>query len=80
MDEKQTVLYTWRYVWKDGDGKVFMRHITDVLQGHETLCKKLLQDSAVVSCYREYLGEFDVSQYAKIDQLKVEPAKEKQEV
>lgn len=70
-----TVLYTYRYVWKNADDKIYMRHMTDVAEGHDKMVKALLSDDSVKSCYREYLGEYDTSHYAQIDELKKENKK-----
>lgn len=55
--EQVIILYTYRYIWKDTSGKLCVKYLTEPQEGHRTFQEKIMQDSSIVSCVREYIHE-----------------------
>lgn len=51
------VVYTYRYFFKQKNGQLCVKFITDVLDGHERFIKALQADDNIVSAAREYVSE-----------------------
>lgn len=55
--EQVIILYTYRYIWKDKNGKLCVKYLTEPQEGHRTFQERIKQDSSIVSCVREYIHE-----------------------
>ena len=55
--EQVIILYTYRYIWKEENGKLCVKYLTETQEGHKKFQDKILNDSKVVSCVREYIHE-----------------------
>lgn len=61
MQDLQHIL-TYRYMFhaKDmPDGKIGVKYVSETLQNHDEYVKRVLADDQIVSCVREYVGEYD---------------------
>lgn len=69
------ILYTYRYVFRTSDmeeNRLGVRILTDTLQGHAAFCEQISKDESVVSCIREYVGEYDLSLCGYVENIKKE--------
>lgn len=77
IQEKQTIiLYTYRYIWKDKDGKLCVKFLTEPQEGHAQFQQALLDDETVVSCIREYVNEINFEYLGFTEPVKEEKKEE----
>ena len=68
-------LFTYRYVFstKDmEDGKIGVKVVTDTPHSLKKYEDSILLDDSVVSCLKEYVSEFDLSNYGYQTTIKSE--------
>lgn len=51
------IVYTYRYLWKNKEGKICVKFITDVQEAHAKFQEAVRKDDNIVSCMREYVNE-----------------------
>lgn len=70
------VLYTYRYIWKDKEGKLCVKFLTEPQEGHKLFQERVLHDGNIVSCMREYVSEVNFEYLGFTEPVKVENNKE----
>ena len=76
-ENKNTVIvYNYRYMWKQKDGKLCVRYICDIPAVHEQFIKQLRENDNVVSSFREYVNEVNF-EYIGFTEAVKEEKKEK---
>lgn len=55
--EQVIILYTYRYIWKDNNGKLCVKYLTEPQEGHAKFQQSILDSPTIVSCVREYINE-----------------------
>lgn len=73
---------TYRYMWKTKDGKLCVKYLTDIDEGHVKFQKALREDKNVVSALREYQHEVNYAYIGFTEPVKEEKKefKENEEV
>lgn len=70
---KDTVtVYCYRYIWKDKSGKLCVKYVTDVIEGHARFQEVLRNDPNVVSALREYQNEVNFAYIGFTESVKEE--------
>lgn len=69
-------IYTYRYFWKDNEGKLFVKFLTDSQENHKVFQDDILKNQNIVSCMREYVGEVDLSFIGFTEPVKEEKKEE----
>lgn len=57
--EQVIILYTYRYIWKDKNGKLCVKYLTEPQEGHAKFQQSILDSANIVSCVREYINEIN---------------------
>lgn len=58
MENKNTIIvYTYKYVWQEQDGKLCVKYITDTVEAHNQFMQTVKNESKVKAAYREYINE-----------------------
>lgn len=74
----QTVIvYTYRYFFKQKDGKLCVKFLTEPLAGHEKFMQTLKKDDNIVSAAREYVSEVNFAYLGYSDTFKSEKKEDK---
>lgn len=71
------LVYTYRYIWKDKDNKLFVRYVTDSMDGHKRFIENVTDDINVVSCMREYVSEVNLAYIGFTEKVKEEIKEDK---
>lgn len=66
------ILYTYRYFWKDNQDKLFVRFLTESLEGHEQFIETMYNNSDVKSCMREYVSQVNIAYLGFTETVKQE--------
>lgn len=69
---------TYRYMWKTKDGKLCVKYLTDIDEGHVKFQKALKEDKNVVSALREYQHEVNYAYIGFTEPVKEEKKEEKE--
>lgn len=74
-------LYTYKYIWKQKDDKLCIKVLTGVQDEHAKFQTVIKNDSNIVSCMREYLGEMNLAYMNFTEPVKFEekPKEDKQD-
>lgn len=79
MENKEVIiLYTYRYMWKTVEGKLCVKYLTEVQEGHKTFQESILKNNNIVSCAREYINEINFNYLAFTEVVKEEKKEEKE--
>lgn len=79
--EKTTVtpiVYTYRYIWKDRQGNLCVKFLSEPLKGHKDFFEKIKADGNIVSCAREYMHEINFAYIGFSEPVKEEKKEEKE--
>lgn len=76
QNQNTVIVYTYRYLWKDKSGKLRAKYLTDTNENHAKFQKAILDDSDIVSCMREYIGEINYAFIGFSEEVKKENKKE----
>lgn len=66
------IVYTYRYFWKDKQDKLYVRFLTESLEGHKQFIETLNNDLNIKSCMREYVGEVNFAYLGFTETVKQE--------
>lgn len=66
------VLYTYRYIWKDKNGKLCVKFLTEPQEGHARFQATLRESADIVSCVREYVNEINFEYLGFTESVKEE--------
>lgn len=69
------IVYTYKYVWQDKDGKLCVKYLTDVLEAHARFMTTIKNDSSIKAAYREYINEVNFEYLNFTETFKVDEAK-----
>lgn len=79
INSKQTIIvYTYRYIFKDKQGRLNVKFLTEPQEGHIKFQKLIQDDENIVSCIREYVNEVNFEYLGFTEPVKTEK-KEKEE-
>ena len=72
-NQKNTVVvYTYRYIWKDKNGKLCVKFLTEVQEAHAKFQEAIKNDVNIVSCMREYVSEINFAYLGFTEEVKKE--------
>jgi hypothetical protein len=69
------ILYTYRYIWKDKNGKLCVKFLTEPQESHARFQTTLRESPDVVSCVREYVNEINFEYFGFTETVKEEEEK-----
>lgn len=75
QSEEVIILYTYRYIWKTKAGKLCVKYLTDIQEGHKTFQTNILNDENIISCAREYIHEVNFTYLGFTEPVKSEEKK-----
>lgn len=76
---KTVIAKCYRYIWKTGDGRLCVKYVTDIEEGHVKFMNALREDKNVVSALREYQHEVNYAYIGFTEPVKEEKKEEKKE-
>lgn len=65
-------VFTYRYFWKDKEGKLYVKFLTESEKAHQQFMDSVKNDENIVSCMREYVGEIDYAYLGFTEPVKEE--------
>lgn len=66
------IVYTYRYFWKNTDGKLCVKFLTETQEGHKAFQESILKDNSVISCFREYVSEVNFAYLGFTEEVKLQ--------
>lgn len=73
VTQKSTiVLYAYRYIYKDKQGRINVKILTEPQEVHAKFQQSLLDNEDVVSCVREYMHEINFEYFGYTESVKEE--------
>lgn len=66
-------IFTYRYCFRSEnmeEGRIGVKVVTDTIEGLTALEERLKNDSSIVGCTKEYLGEYDLEFLGSVVSLK----------
>lgn len=63
---------TYRYFWKNKDGQLVCKYMTDTEEAHNAFMEVIKKDDTILGAMREYINEIDYSKIAVTDTFKEE--------
>lgn len=72
MESSKIVISTYRYIWKNKEGKLNVKYLTETEEGHEKFKQVLIADENISSAICEYIQEVDISKIGLTDTFKTE--------
>lgn len=73
------VVLVYRYFWKNKEGGLFVKYVSETEEGHKTFIEKLRENEDVVSCYREYCHEIKYDLLGYTENIKIEKKEEEKD-
>lgn len=61
MKKQDCIIYTYRYIWKNNDGKFCVKFISGTEDEHKSFIGKLTASEEVVTATRIYINEVNVN-------------------
>lgn len=71
-NQDTVVVFTYRYMWKNTDGKLCVKFVTDTLGGLKAFEDMLKAESSVVSAIKEYVSEVNFAFLGFTETVKAE--------
>lgn len=79
MEKKDTViLYTYRYFWKQKDGKLCVKFITGPQEEHAQFQNRLRDNNNIESAMREYVSQVNLAYLGFTEEVKKQIKEEKE--
>lgn len=72
MSNNTIIVSTYRYIWKNKEGKLNVKYLTETDEGHEKFKQAIIADENIVSSMREYVNEVNFSFIGYTDTFKTE--------
>lgn len=66
------VIYTYRYIYKDKQGRLNVKYLSEPQDGHARFQQAILDNDEVVSCIREYINEINFEYLGFTEPVKTE--------
>lgn len=79
QNKDTVILYTYKYIWQDKDGKLCVKFITGVQDEHAKFQKAIKDDNNIARCYREYVSQVDMSYFGFTEEVKQIKKKESEQ-